>query len=227
MRVKSKPTRALKRVQPDEQKITKIAKRVIKASAETKSYVSAAFTLSPLDDQLAVCNLIYPMAQGTGSANYTGEQIWLKNIHIKGRIYSNQGASTVTNAKLIRVTVFRTKKAITNSTTSAATLTDLFRNTPLALASSAHVDFTKVKLLYDQSYVMTPQLGTAGGTQTQVLQKLVDINVPINKKEYFDADNSGYLMYSNIYVAFTAYDGNGIVAPCALNFSWSVNFKDM
>lgn len=204
-----------------------IAKRVINSAAETKSYLSGGVNISPLDDAFGVANLIFPMAQGSAATNYTGEQIYLKNLHIKGRIFTNAGASSITNTKLCRIVVFRTKKALTNTVTNAATILDVFRNNPPGLATTGHVDFTKVKLLYDQTITITPQLGTAGGVQTQVINRPFDIKIPINKKEWFDADNSGYLQYSNIYIGYTSYDGNAVQAPTTCSFAWTVNFKDM
>lgn len=220
---KAKPTKKVTTVG----QVKTIAKSVLNSAAETKSYISLGTNIAPLDDAFGVANLMFPMAQGSSSTAYLGEQIYLKNIHIKGRIFTNTGLSTITNVKLCRVVVFRTKKPLTNTVTNSATILDVFRNNPTGLATTGHIDFTKVQLLYDQTMTIYPEIGSPGATQTQVINVPVDIKIPINKKEWFDADNSGYLKFSNVYIGYTSYDGNAVVAPTTLQFAWTINFKDM
>jgi len=204
-------------------KVAAIARRVTMKAAETKSYLQNSF-LDPVDDLIGCQNLIYPISQGTGAGSIIGEKLYIKNIRIKGRLYSN--TATNKNSKLCRIIVFRTKKQLTNTSTNSILSSDLFQNSVGGLAAKGHVDLHKVQLLVDKTFTIHMDLGDVTGTAGYRKQIPWEINVPVNRTEYFDQDNSGYLKSSNIYLAYTASDGSATLNPAVCEYSWAVNFKD-
>lgn len=194
------------------------AQKVVNKNSETKSALFSA-SHAPTDDTVIVNNLVYSMTQGTSAETLVGEKFNLKNIHFRFNIFNNVGGSTNSDTKVYRLIVFRTKKPLTNSSTTI-TPTDLFRTNVPNLASRAHVDLSKVSLLYDKTFTMTPQ-------QTgQRIFKPLHFKVDFNTQERFDADNSGYLKKSNIYLACTAVDGSIVAQPIAFNYTYTINYKD-
>lgn len=197
--------------------VAKIARAVTLRTSETKSYYST-YTTSPLDDNYVAQNLIYPISQGAGSENIVGEKMFLKNIRLKGFMQINQPNATTTT-RCARIIVFATKKQLTNSQT-IITDTDLVRTGGASSSLCEHVDLHKVDLLYDNTWTLTQNLAN------QIETIPFNINIPINKTVYFDADNSGYLKNKNYYVAFCGRDGGLTSNPVLFVHNYAVNFKD-
>lgn len=219
-RVKKRPARRFgtkKRMPLTTKAVARIARSVTLKAAETKSYF-AGYNLTPLDNSWNAQNLIYPIAQGSNAENVIGEKMFLKNIRFKGWAAIANG-STTTATRIARMVVFATKKALTNSSVLITT-SDLCRTGGLNYAPAAHIDLHKVDVLYDNAFELTP------GIANQSVTRHFDINVPINKTVFFDADNSGYLKNKNYYMAIVGYDGNGVNAPVQFTYNFAVNFKD-
>lgn len=199
------------------QQVSRIARSVTLRAAETKSYLKDIGNTNQPDDALRVWNLNYGISQGTTAEGIVGEKLHLKNIRIQGIVNSaTQGNS---NTKTVRMLVFKTKKALATGTSGIdVTVTDVMRSNIGTFRN--HVDLHKVDLLYDRTLMLTPNYNN------QVVSKTFTINVPINKTEYFDTDNSGFLKDKNYYFAIQHYDGNGIYTPATHSFCYSVNFKD-
>lgn len=196
--------------------IAKIARAVTLRAAETKSYLTGISNTNQGDNATRVWNLNYNISQGSGSTNVLGEKVHLKSIRIQGQIFSNTSSNTAT--KVVRMVVFRTKKALSAGSAIDITATDLYRNN--GLPGQNHVDLHKVDLLYDSILTLTPQM------TNQVVTRPFKINIPINRTEYFDDDNSGYFKNKNYYLAIQHHDGNALAPPTTMYFSYAVNFKD-
>lgn len=196
--------------------IMAVAKKAVMQVAETKSYLNNNSSSVLLDNTTYATNLIYGMSQGTTAETYIGEKIHLQSIRLKGFLYTS---ITSANTKMFRITVIRTKKALTSSSSFAAiTGTDVYR--PYSFIPQAHVDLHKVDSLYDRIYTLQPQISSG------VVQQPFDIRVKINRKETWDADNSGYLKNKNYYLVVTGYDTSGASYPVSCVCEWAVNFKD-
>lgn len=198
-------------------KVAQIAKRVTLKQSETKSAISSNF-LDPLDNNYQVQNLVYFITQGDDGDDMIGKKMHVNNIRINGFIqHTNNGSAS----KFCRIVVFRTKSPLTATKTNL-TKTDLFRSGGTTYVPTDHIDLHKVDVLLDKRITVTP---TISGTVRQGNQ--VAMNVRIDKDEWFDADNSGYLKGKNYYVAFGCYSGEGgVTAPAAFTYTWAVNFKD-
>jgi len=202
-------------------KLAKFVKRVIYKAAETKSYLNYS-ELIPINNQTDVKNLIFFMNQGTNAEQIVGEKFHLKNIRIQGSFLSVNAKNSTKSGRII---VFKTKKPLTNDALANLPLTDLFRSGGSNIRMDQHVDVHKVDLLFDKTYRLTPNV------EGMEMQKQFKINIKLNKDEYFDADNSGYLKKGNYYLAFTTFDPGCVpeVAPSGLScrYTFAINYKDI
>lgn len=204
--------------------VNKVVNRKLKQYIETKSSYATLGQFHYANDLRAV-NLIHHMSQGDTNVTYTGRSINLKSIHIKGRMHlENPGNQP--NGICCRFMIIRTKKALTNSS-SVITTTDVLRALGQQyFASTGHVDFGKVQLLYDKKHVVQP-FNSDGNANRYISY---DIKVPFKgKKVYWDENNSGYLKDGNYYLV-TTIDSIGasqsIDRVGVDNIDWTVNFQD-
>lgn len=204
--------------------VNKAIERKLKQRIETRSGINGGGEFL-FQDAIRANNLMYFLNQGDALANYAGRAINLKNIHIKGRVFI-ENDNNQPNGTCVRLLVVRAKTPWTNTSTTLST-GDLFRiGGQPHFASSGHIDFSKVELLYDKKWVVQPfhQSGNANGYISY------DIKVPFNmKKVYFDNDNSGYLKHGNYYFVQVVDQINAAASidRVALNnFTWTVNFQD-
>lgn len=199
--------------------VATIAKRVTQKVAETKSAYNSISSSNMFDQVVYARNLLYFMAQGTGSEQYIGEKMFIKNIHIKGQLTFT---GTTERNKSYRLLVIRANQAFTTSST-AITYSDVFRsgssNSALP-ASCLHTDNHKVTVLYDS------------GPKVAVKQYLthipihpIDINLKINKSVHWTADGSGYIKNGNYYVIYMA-DDQSAANMASVAWDFTVNFKD-
>lgn len=196
--------------------VARIAKSVSLRAAETKSFLGNLSSTNQGDDVCRVWNLNYPITQGVTSTNVLGEKIHLTNIRIQGLLRSNVASSEAT--RIVRMLVFRTKKQLASTTAVDITATDLYRSN--VNVCSAQVDLHKVDLLHDQYIKLQPTI------EGKTVQTNFVINIPINKTEYFDEDNSGFFKNKSYYLAFHHYDGNAITPPSQMYCTYALNFKD-
>lgn len=200
--------------------VAKIARQVTLRAAETKSYISSNLVLNPLDGEWRVQNLIFNIPQTGTAEGVIGEKLFITNMRFRATVGLQQPSLAGLPTRYGRVVIFKTKKPLTNSSI-AITATDLVRAPASTLTLNNHIDLHKVTLLRDFTFKM-PLQNTAG----QLVLQQFDFNIPVNKTEYFDADNSGYLKNMNYYLAYTAYDGNGVAQVAPMSYQYSVNFKD-
>lgn len=199
--------------------VSKIAKRVVLRQAETKSYYQSSTNATVFDTVGYARNLIYPIAQGATSETVIGEKLHIKNIRIKGQMLFN---GTTEADKMTRFVIIKSEKDLTNSQASI-TLSDVFRatsNGSLAPTVSSP-DLHKIDLFYDSGPIRVVK-----SYATHLPIYPIDINVNIDKTEYFDGDNSGNLKGGNYYFVFTAYDGS-TANMANIAFDWTVNYKDL
>lgn len=215
-------------------KMAKIAKSVVLRQAETISPINN-FEFSPNYNELATRNLNYFVSQGDTSYQIHGEKVMLKNIHMKVRLFWNGGISvgvTVGNSdRIIRVLVYKTKTPLTSSYGSSITKSEVFRQesgtTSTLLATTGHVDLRKVTLLYDKSITFRARDMITTANVSGMLKDL-DINIPLNKVEYFDGDTSGYFKTGNYYFS-VIYDDTiaSSLAGFTVSCQYAMNVKDL
>jgi len=200
---------------PQVKAVKQIAKKTTLQVAETKVYQNHD-QLSLTSDFWQVRNLIYPMSQGTTSVNVIGEKIHLKSINLRC-VYRTESART-DQIQFIRCALIKSKHDYTN-TSSVVTSTELVKS-PTANSPVCDIfDYHKITVLRQYKRVLTPQT-------TKGAACIFDFNVPINKTEYFQVDNGGYLKYGNYYLVAMATDASGINTCGQFIFNWNVNFKD-
>lgn len=204
--------------------VVKLAQKATMKLAETKSGITSQ-TYTPIADTITVQNLNYFMNQGDQANQYNGEKVFLKNIRIKGLLQHNTntlggGAS----GAAMRLVVFKSKETITSTYANNVSYSKLFRGDGATdyLAFRAHVDLHHITLLHDQLYTFS-SVDSEGLTNV----KQVDINVPINKTEYYDAENSGVYKRGNYYMALVPYKSSVNSIPIAAVMTWAVNVKDI
>lgn len=199
--------------------VATIAKKAVLRQAETKSPITNVnITLG--DNLVYAQNLIYFIPQGDSSTAVDGAKMNIRNINIRGQLTGYN--TSVDNAPItFRVAVVKTKKALTNTNT-AITATDVLRSNTSYNASLGHFDLHSVTLLEDKTFSLpTPNIANTA------VMKPFDMNIRVNKDEYYDKDNSGYLKGGNYYVIITASRwGAGSVNAGAAYLQWTVNFKD-
>lgn len=203
--------------------VAKIAKAAVKKTEETKSAYNSISSTNVFDGLVYARNLLYFMAQGTGSEQYIGEKMWLKNIHIKGHMsltWTN-AVSTERN-KTYRFLVIRANQAFT-TTSTAVTYSDIFRSgsSNSALPSTClHTDNHKITVLYDSGAKVVQK-----AYKENVPIVPIDINIVIDKPVVWTADGSGYIKNGNYYLVYMAEDQSAAnIATVAWDFT--VNYKD-
>lgn len=197
--------------------VARIARSVTLKTAETKSKLDNYAATNLGDNAVRAWNLTYPLSQGVTSESVLGEKINLKNIRIMGFSRVNSGSGN-NNTKIVRLIIFKATKQLASSTPINITPTDLYRNN--VTPPQNHVDLHKVDLLYDKMLTLTPSLAS----QETIVPWT--INIPLNRTEYFDSDNSGFFKNKNYYLAIHHYDGNGVYVPTLHQFTVGINFKD-
>lgn len=218
-----------------EKQITKIAKKVALKTAETISPISN-FEFTMDYNKIAVRNLIYFISQGDKSYQIHGEKMFIKNIRLRVRLFWNGnisvGITQGNSPRIVRLVVFKTKTPLTVSTNTDVTKSELFRqesgSSSTLLATTGHIDLRKVDLFYDK-LVSFDARDMAQTSSVVGKLKEVDINIPLNKVEYFDNDESiGYLKGGNYYLG-AIYDDTigGSIGGITLSCQFAVNVKDM
>lgn len=208
-----------KRVKMSQQTIAKIARKTLLSMEETKSFLSADLLLQPVDNSWQIRNLLHPISTGAGSQNMIGRKMFIKNIRFRCNMFFNPTSNT-TSANC-RVVVFKHKDTITTTSANSPTGTEFLRSS-VGQPAIAHVDLNKViTLLYDKTITMTRQIDA-----TQVVQRPLEFNIPINRTESFNGDASGLLDDGQYYLAFIAQNGNLTTNAVSFNFQYAVNFKD-
>lgn len=219
LKKRSAKTKSSKRVSfaVSEKKIAQVAKAAVMKVSETRSSIRSSF-LNPLDELVAAQNLVHHLTQGDTSEGHTGQEIFLKNINIRGHI---QKSSSALDA-IVRVMVVKSINPFTNTTILNMSPQNVFRagGTADYNATSAHLDFNKVQVLADKQYRLVPQFST----HRPLIP--VNLNIQINQNKKYQQDNSGYFKDGNYYLIVTSYDGNGISAPATFDYDWTVNYKD-
>lgn len=199
--------------------VARIARQVTLKTAETKSYI-ANIADSVTDNVYRVVCLNYGMVEGNTAETRVGEKVFIKNVRIKGTALNTSGGGASMLQRIGRITVFMAKKNLaTSSPSTLTTRSDVFRGT--AYIHSDHVDLHKVTLLYDNTFLFPLQNAT-----DQYTNKLIDINVPINRTKFFDSDTQTYFKDMDIYVAYGIYTNGGITTPGQFIFNYAVNWKD-
>lgn len=195
--------------------VTKIAKKVDIKNDETKSaFVSRSVNL--FDSVVYASNLNYFITNDATNTGLIGNKMYLKNIHIKGQVAKSGTGTRDTNVRLM---VIRTDQQLT-ATTNGVTYSNIFRtssNTALP-ASALHVDFNKVKLLYDKHFQLKAPY--ANWTPTHVF----DILIKINRSHKYEG-SSGYLEGGNYYFIMISEDQTA-ATNAALGYDLAINFKD-
>lgn len=202
-------------------KVSAIAKKAVYKVAETKSPIQIR-TSDLFNDLVYAQNVTFAIGQGNTSFAIEGKKFHIKNITVKGRIYSYNTA-TPTNSNLhFRFLLIRTKKALTN-TFGAIAADDVFRGTTNEVATVGHVDLHKVDLIKDYSTKVLPTpIGSTGTSNS------FSMNIPINKTVTVDTENGGYLKDSNYYIITTCYKADNPAANVgALRMQWATNYKDI
>lgn len=231
-RRKSQPKKVVGKKTKLDSKIAKIAKSVVMKEAETFSPINS-FEWSNNATQITAQNLLFFMQNGDSSITFRGEKVFLKNIRMKVRVFYNGSATAATvynTPRVVRLMVFKTKDALTNTSTNIAR-SSLFRaesgTVNNLFASTGHVDLHKVTLYHDQVIVFDGRDITPTTTAGNGLIKPVDINIPLNKIEYFDADNGGYLKGGNYYFAMVFDDQTATINGITISCTYAVNLKDL
>lgn len=221
------------KVNKDAKDMEKIAKRVVLKLAETRSPIfSRDYTLGA-PDVVYAWNLNYFMSQGDTGYQFTGEKVLIKNIHLMANMVYNGNANTAGSyynyPRFLRLSIVKTKDALT-ATTGSVTASQVFRQETgtlgTFLASTGHIDLHKVKLIYDKKFTFDAR---DQGTTSAVTHRLksIDVNIPINKTEFFDGDTTGYFKSGNYYAIWTYEDPLGATNGFYVRGVWSVNVKDM
>lgn len=202
------------------QEVRKITRSELLKSAETKSAYNNFATATVNNEQTYAYNLNYFIQQGASAENVIGEKVYIKNINLRGYFSSTTGSE----ALIGRMLLIRTKTPL-GAALINATSTDIFRSTLSRRAALSHVDLHKVDLLFDKTFTMNAP-GVSGIARVKDFQ----INVPINKTHYFDADNSGYFKDKNYYLVWTVFRPDLTTGSTSqvgdMSCAWTVNFKD-
>lgn len=203
----------------DNASISRIARRVILKAAETKLY-AATNTINVADNTTTAINLNSGISTGSTSVDRLGTKIMIMNIRIHSLFYSNGSSNSATKA--FRISVIKTPTRLT-ATNTTVTSTDVYKSGTVNTTMAAHFDLKKVKLLYDQTFSVTPSYGTVA---PQVMLYPKRISIPVNKSEVYESDSSSYIPSGNYYLLLSTYDGNGVLAPGGFNIAYTVSFKD-
>lgn len=215
-----------------ETKIAKIAKSVVMKEAETFSPINS-FEWSNNTGQITAQNLLFFMQNGDSSITFRGEKVFFKNIRMKIRVLYRGAATAATvynTPRVVRLMVFKTKDALTNTSTNIAR-SSLFRaetgTVNNLFATTSHVDLHKVTLLHDSLVTFDGRDITPTTTAGNDVIKAVELNIPLNKIEYFDADNGGYLKGGNYYFAMVFDDQQATINGITISCTYAVNLKDL
>lgn len=199
--------------------VARIAKKVDLKENEHKSMFISINGSNMFDSLVYAKALNFAAAQGTGSEQYVGEKIFLKNFHLKGHASFTKAGDP---AVIFRCLVIRsTNKILTNSST-AITYSDVFRSgsSNSNFPSCLHVDLHKVDLLYDSGPKVFNRNYSA-----QVPKYAFDIKIPINATRTWTADNSGYFKGGDYYFIMMTEDSSGDWAG-NINYDYTMNFSD-
>ena len=195
----------------------KAVKKVINKEAETKSFISTAYTFTGSSDVVYCANLVAPMTQGTGEGQYIGEKMQIKNIHLKAVI-----SRLVNETVFMRVLLIRTKQPITATSSNGITYTDVFRGGATSVATIGMVDLNKVSLVYDK-LITVPE---ASITST-LGQRNWSYNLKLNKKVTWDTSNGSYLKDANYYLICVPQNPSNTPNIAFFRLQYTVNFKDI
>lgn len=203
--------------------VAKIAKSVVMRQAETKSPINA-LSLNLFAPNVYAINLNHFIGQGSAAYQVTGEKVFIKNMRLK--MYADFQFASYNATNLLRCFVIKTKKALTNTST-VITNSDVFRNdgsaNPNLPARISHIDLHKVSLIsQDRIIEATPSIVDT------VVSRAWEFNIPINRTEYFDQDNSGDFKNGSYYLILAVQKSGDVGLAVNTNFSvqWSINIKD-
>lgn len=203
-------------------KVTTLATKVRRMSPENKyadiNILGQTFNYTPTNSY--VQNLFSGMSQGTSDANaYTGDQIFLKSIKIKGTFYN-----TGTVYQLCRIVCVMVKKNMEGLITTANG-GNLIMESAYSTGANAfnapldHDNRKGVTVLFDQRIVMNPQLSSAtNSNQARAWSK----NLTINKRIQFQ--NGGNVPTENgIYLFFISDNSS----QGYMNYIARLNYTDV
>jgi len=183
------------------QKVDTLVKKVRMMTPELKysdiNVVAQTFNWTPTSSY--VQNLFTPFSQGDSDANqYTGDEIFVKNIRIKGTFYNVGG-----DANILRLVVVQVKNnmegLITTTNIGNLVMESAYSSTANAVhAPLDHDNRYGITKIYDKRFTINPNLGSA--TVPYVARNL-SINLKVNKKVQFQ--NGGNVPTKNgIYIFF-------------------------
>lgn len=217
-----------KKTKLDKQIKTNVRKTLL-GLAETKSAVKNINVSTNANLVYAVA-ANYFISEGAGANQVVGEKIYLRNFYLRYYAEVSNNSTVTLNQPTLRIMLV---KSVADYTTTSGVVgnTEIFRNDGQASAgnpaTNSHVDMHKVKLLWDHTFSPRIDDGTSGLNQTTVING--DISVPVNKTEFFTADNSGRFRSGNYYWIVTqSRPGDlGLTSGVTFSLQWSVNFKDI
>lgn len=194
-------------------KVQTLAKKVRQLTPELKysdlNVIGQTFNYTPTASY--VQNVFTPLSQGDSDANnYTGDEIFVKNIKIRGVFYN-----TTTNYQVMRIVLVCVKQnmegLITTANIGNLVMESAYSSTANAINAPLDNDNRHgVTVLYDKKIIMNPNLSSATTSSvarvwnhTFKINKMVQFqnggNIPTKNGLYlfFIADNAvlGYLNY--------------------------------
>ena len=205
-----------KKTQP-KSALVALIKKTVQKEAETKSFISTAYTFTGSSDVVYAANLIAPMTQGSGEGQYIGEKMLIKNIHLKAVI-----SRLVNETVFMRVLVIRTKTELTSTSTNGLTYDNVFRGGATSIATIGMVDLNKVQLVYDKLITVQPAsiISTLG-------QNVWHHNLKLNKHVTWDTSNGNYLKDANYYIICVPQNPSNTTSIAFFRLQYTINFKDI
>ena len=203
--------------------IAKVAGRVVRRVAETKTYYYGLGTSNWFNNSFKAWNVFYPIGQGTGDSQRIGDKIQPVSAQLSGVFYTND-INTTNSQTTIRIMVVQNRYQQTNGVVTYQ-FTDWAGPNPIKVGDAIRgfIDTEQFTVLRDYKIQINP----LNNTQT-VNNRYVKINIPMPKNFQYGSDNGGYGKFKNYYVLVAVYNsGNGPNNYIRFDGNFKLLFKDL